>query len=153
MAKALKQPAPDLNKEPARAPVQYTGMLIWENGQPRAVVSRNFDGPKTGPSLKSLMQEVLNLPYTGSHPDYQGLTKGEAMILAMTDRAAAGDLDAVKEILDRIMGRPTQSIQSVKVTGTLEEFLDAMGDHTPEQAEVIDIKPTPKPQYNVEDLF
>lgn len=142
---------------PPREPMQYAGMLIWKDGQPMAVASRQFDGPKTQHSLKALMQEVLNLPYDGHNPAYRGMTKGEAMILALTDRAAAGDLDAVKEILDRLMGKPTQSIQSFQVKGTLEELLDALATNAPNtQPTPIDITPnptTPEPDPDIDDLF
>lgn len=136
---------------PQEEHVQYAGMLVWQDGQPRAVVSRNFDGPKTEASLRTLMQEVLNLPYTGQNPNLKGLTKGEAMIITLADKASVGDMAAVKEMLDRILGRSTQSIQSVSVTGTLEEYLDAIAEKTAPTMpkDVIDITREGK----IEDLF
>lgn len=129
---------------------QYSSMVIWENGMPKVAVARIFDGPKAAGSLKAFMQEALNLPYSGGEPEYQNLSKGEVILLRLLNDAAGGDHSARSEVMDRVMGKPLQTTQSVNLRGSLEDFLDSVKE------EPLDITPvsqnTKSAEETVDDL-
>lgn len=108
---------------------EYSKQIVWVDGKPTVQgIPAPFGQKNTSENLKALMKETLNLPYSGRNPAYQGLTKGEAIILSMLDDAAAGDKDARQELLDRLMGKPKQTVESLKIEGSLEEFLEAIDE-------------------------
>ncbi|MBW1672038.1 MAG: hypothetical protein JRJ45_00080 [Deltaproteobacteria bacterium] len=111
--------------------------IIWEDGVPRAVIPQpKFDKGNAANLLAELSVLNLNFPYEGSDPKYFGMTKGEAIAAQFVDAAANGDAAAIKELMDRVMGKPQQNIKSVSVKGTLGEFLDTLDTS---EADVIDI--------------
>lgn len=115
------------NPPPARI-THYRSQLVWENGQPKAVgVPMIFDA-SADLRLKDLMRETLNLPYDGEDERCTGLTKGEAMIIQLVNKASDGDTACRTELLDRLMGRAQQNVRSVSLTGNLADFLDGMPD-------------------------
>jgi hypothetical protein len=111
--------------------------IVWENGVPRALVPQpKFDKTNAAHLLAELSVLNLNFPYEGDDPKYFGMTKGEAISAQFVDAAANGDKMAIKELMDRVMGKPQQNIKSVSVKGTLGEFLDTLDTS---EADVIDI--------------
>lgn len=76
------------------------------------------------------------MPYDGDDEKYFGMTKGEAIIAQFVDAAASGDQGAIKELMDRVMGKPQQNIKSVSVKGTINDFLDGLDSS---ETDVIDI--------------
>lgn len=136
---------------PATDTVPYRTKLVWENGRPKAVgVPILFDG-SSELRIKDLMRETLNLPYEGSDPKYQGLTKGEAIILQMVDQASHGDRKARMELMDRLIGRPMQNVKSVNLKGNLADFLDQLENPNaaPQDHNIID---TYDPEREAADL-
>lgn len=87
-------------------------------------------------AIKQMPRAVLSLPYEPDPSDpndekYRGLSNLEVMVRKMTAGATAGahgDLKAAMYILDRIIGKPVVSSQSVTTTCSLEEFLDQVSD-------------------------
>lgn len=111
--------------------------IVWENGVPRAVVPKgHFDKTNAAHLLAELSVLNLNFPYEGEDPRYFGMTKGEAIAAQFVDAAASGDKAAIKELMDRVMGKPQQNIKSVSVRGTLNDFLDTLDTS---EADVIDL--------------
>jgi hypothetical protein len=47
----------------------------------------------------------------------------ERMIYSLAMKAADGDLEAIKYIFDRVLGRPTTKNESKSISGTYEDFL------------------------------
>ena len=66
--------------------------------------------------------DVVALPYTGMEPDKFGMTLLEAALFAAAKKAADGDVDALSRLLDRLLGKPQQTV--VTATGTLADFLN-----------------------------
>lgn len=103
----------------------YARHIVWENGCMKLVGVPVRPKP-TKDRLKECLDLSLDFPYDGHDPRYVGLTKGEAMMVELVDRATRGDYAALKEVLDRSLGKPIQNIRSVSVRATLEEFLDGL---------------------------
>ncbi len=102
---------------------EYATKLQWIDGKPVIVGAPIIPG-HINTRMKALLSEAMNLPYDGSDLRYVGLTKGEALVIDLVDQASKGDKDARKEVLDRALGRPQQTIKSLSVRGTIEEWLD-----------------------------
>lgn len=113
----------------------------WERDKdgelvPVAVSSRVV----TKKGLKKLVASSLSLPYEGEYVDqngkvqfdpdlaieFKGMTKAEVMSIQMARKAAAGDISTANSILDRIVGKPTQKIESESKELTLVGFLDSL---------------------------
>lgn len=82
--------------------------------------------PVSASEIIEMFQTELSKEYTGDKKEKKGLTKGQAMILALADKAADGDVEAIGKILDRIIGKPIQQVQNFNVTSTWKEFLDEL---------------------------
>lgn len=97
---------------------------------------------------------------------YIGYAKGEVMSLREAQMAAEGDLDAIRHINDRILGKPKQQIDNLNVSISYKDYLEELANaHTPvaeiaqavpiAEAEVLNVTP---PQYiqtsvtNYEDI-
>jgi len=130
----------------------YARKLVWENGIPRVVgVPRARFGVKAESSLRSLLREALEFPYDGDNPKFLGLTKGEAMMIQLVEEASNGDPKARQEVLDRVLGRPQQNIQSVSLKGSIESFLNELPP--PEPTDYIDVaQEWGEDEENVDDL-
>lgn len=112
-------------------------IVVWENGVPRAVVEQpRFDKGNAANLLAELSVVNLNFPYDGKEDKYFGMTKGEAIAAQFIEAAANGDASAIKEVMDRVMGKPQQNIKSIAIKGTLGDFLDTLDTSG---ADVIDI--------------
>lgn len=103
----------------------------WENGLP---VVR--DVPMlTKSQIVDTIAAVVSLPYfdpedelrveMGLKPSrFYGMTNAEAMITRLVDNAArTGDKDEVEKILDRLLGKPKQTSETIKTTLTYEDRL------------------------------
>jgi hypothetical protein len=118
-------------------PSTTSNKIVWENGVPRAITPHgHFDKTNAANLLAELSVQNLNFPYDGEDPKYFGMTKGEAIAAQFVDAAADGDKTAIKELMDRVMGKPQQNIKSVAIKGSLGDFLDTIDTS---EAEVIDI--------------
>lgn len=103
--------------------------IEWVNGVPEPVY-KNI----TPSSVKQLANTALSLPYQGEYipeldtyiiePRFQGMSNAEVMWIKMAEKAATGDLKAAEMILDRVLGKPKQSVESATMTMNYTEFLD-----------------------------
>jgi hypothetical protein len=59
---------------------------------------------------------------------YVGMTKLEVAQHKQIDAAARGDLQALNQVEDRILGRPKQQVESVQISATLEDFLSRVAE-------------------------
>ena len=96
--------------------VAYAGGIIIPLG-------RKPVAPKT---IVDNLTKALALPYEGKDPTLQGLTKDEASAIVVARKAEAGDMEAIKYLHDRVIGKPVQQINSMNVSTTLQEFLDGI---------------------------
>lgn len=72
----------------------------WTQGH-----SGNPSGKRTNPPLGAAIRERLDEIVEG------GLTRGQRIARILVDMAEAGDLRAIREVLDRADGKPTQAVQ------------------------------------------
>jgi len=87
------------------------------------------------------IRDALSTNYNGLDSRLKGYTKHEAAVLKQAEAAQDGDLDSLKYLHDRMMGRPVQSTLNIGVTTDLKNFLASL--ENPEapivtEAEVID---------------
>lgn len=122
-------PNNDVSRDP-NLPVIYADGLPIPTGKRQA----------TGREIMESMTNALSSEYSGSDARKKGLTKYEAMLLSLSERAQEGDLHAIESILDRILGRPIQQVNSMNVSATLHEFLDTL-DNTARKCETIEPLP------------
>jgi hypothetical protein len=88
-------------------------------------------GPRSlSPSeIVSQLKDLVSLPYHGGEADKIGMTLIEAALYSAAKKAADGNLDALEKILNRLMGKPMQTV--VSASGTLKEFLDGIARSDP----------------------
>ncbi len=104
-------------------------MIKWVNGVPEP-----YYGDINPSSVKKLAVVAASLPYEGTwdpdlemniiEPRFEGLTNAEVMWIRLAESAANGDLTATNMMLDRILGKPKQSVESTSMTMSYQEFLN-----------------------------
>jgi len=75
------------------------------------------------------------MPYNGTEADKIGMTLLEAALFSAATKAANGDTDALSRLLDRLMGKPMQTV--VQASGTLQEFLNQIAQNEPQPRRVV----------------
>ncbi len=108
----------------------HTRAIKWVDGKPTLEMIPIL----TKDSLKKLPELALSLPYERTplekeldhHPEYDGMSKGEVMFHKLASQAAEGDLPAIKEMLDRILGKPKQEVESKRLSLTYTDYLDEL---------------------------
>jgi len=104
-------------------------VIVWENNVPRCVDRDVF--PAT--EIKSVTEAILAEPFydpLGIWPEYEGMSKGEVVLRQLIHAATRGDRDATKELLDRLVGRPKQQIESKRLTMSYQDYLDGLDGNT-----------------------
>ena len=56
----------------------------------------------------------------------EGGTRMDEIAIVLTEKATAGDLAAVSEILDRVLGKAKQTTENLNVTTTFGDWLSAL---------------------------
>jgi hypothetical protein len=77
--------------------------------------------------------------------EFEGMTNAEVMIIKLARAAAAGDKDATSAMMDRVLGRPKQSVESKSLKLTYEDYLKEMARGgaaaaESERAEVVEVE-------------
>lgn len=115
--------------------------IEWVDGRPMP----RYAQPLNKQQMSELVTAALSTEYEGDiDPEtgepcnfdsrYRGMTKAEVMALRLADRAAAGDNKATTEVLDRVLGKPKQSVETVGVKMTYHDFLEMLEkDETAQQ--------------------
>ena len=98
-------------------------------------------------SATDVAKAVLLEPYDGVNEKYKGRTKMEVMFMRLANEATSHSStanDAARTLLDRCFGKPKQSVETVNVTASLDEFLTALNPANPMQPapqdELVDIE-------------
>lgn len=105
-------------------------LIKWVDGVPLPVDSEIHITDKE--VVKKVLQAAASLPYEGEggfpglDPELFGHTKLEVAMIRLMRQAAGGDLEAIKIILDRLMGKPEQLSKSLEVKGTYKDFLEVL---------------------------
>lgn len=88
------------------------------------------NGVNTAQLLQDSLTKALSEEMPSDDPFAPKMTKAEAITRTLVDDALSRDpdvrKDARKDILDRVLGKPTQRTESLHVDATLPEFLDAI---------------------------
>ncbi|MBT5303851.1 MAG: hypothetical protein HOL31_02075 [Candidatus Scalindua sp.] len=116
--------------------MNYDSFVVWEDGSPRVVYKQMI----TKEVLDDLPIAALSLPYKRTPKEimldedveFEGLTNAEVMNIRLARRAAAGEMEAIKTIQDRVLGRPKQSIESKSITQTYTEYLEMVAQEEEE---------------------
>lgn len=103
-------------------------MTRWNNGVPELCYGKAV----TPTSVKKLAVISASLPYEGEWDEdlemfiieerFKGLSNIEVMWMKVAEKAANGDTTSINILLDRILGKPKQSVESASVTMGYEEF-------------------------------
>jgi len=116
------------------------GDIEYPAGQNVAVVEGQIlpMGPKalSPAEIVNQIKDAVSLPYMGRDADKIGMTLIEAAIYSAAQKAADGDLDALEKILNRLMGKPMQTV--VTAQGSLKEFLEGIAQSENKPVEGID---------------
>jgi len=153
-------------------------MIVWgPDGVPRP--SSTITVSKQG--IEDLAAVALSLPYKIAEippdlPDkehkaavlrqeeemeFEGMTNVEVMLVKLARSAAAGDPEATGMLLDRVLGRPKQSVESKSMTMTYADVLKEKASRAgaASKSDVIDVlvetvkSPPPKPFGDLEGLI
>lgn len=127
------------------------------------------------PQIDNLAAAALSLPYQPTPPsnslpkekfeeeqqrylaecaEFEGMSNAEVMMVRLARAAANGDKDTANMLLDRVLGKPKQSVESKTMKLTYEDYLQelarsASGAPTPPapasaaDGRVVDISPCP----------
>jgi hypothetical protein len=93
--------------------------------EPLALVDIPASAP---PELQSRLQienDAAEKAYE-AELEFQGMTNAEVMIVKLARAAARGDKDATASMLDRVLGKPKQSVESKSMKLTYEDYLKEM---------------------------
>ena len=102
--------------------------------------------PSASPAEKARIQkenDALEKAHE-SELEFEGRTNAEVMIVKLARAAARGDKDATASMLDRVLGKPKQSVESKSMKLTYEDYLKEMARSSAasvsptEDAEVVD---------------
>ncbi len=108
----------------------YSKKIVWVNGVPRPanreIISRE--------SIGDLPQVTLSLPYVrppadiidGIDEEFDGMTNAEVMMIRLTRQAVSGSQDAVKILLDRVLGKPKQFIDTKSLSMNYQDYLEEL---------------------------
>ena len=83
------------------------------------------------------LETIVRDNYTGDDPRFVGKSRLEATLLSLADDAPH-DPGARTELLDRVMGKPKQRVDSTNVNITLSGFLQQVAEK--EKGEVVDVE-------------
>lgn len=115
--------------------------VIYANGMPVPTGGLILTHEQVSNSLKASLVEE----YDGPDPKKQGMSKLDAGMCALANQFSEGDKYAIGMVLDRVLGKPVQQVNSTSITGSLKDFLAAgLADvdnpgHFSDNSRVIDI--------------
>jgi hypothetical protein len=90
--------------------------------------------------IEALASTALSLPFHDPlclEPEFEGMTNVEVMMVKMARKAAGGDLAVASELLDRVLGRPKQSMESKSLNLSYEDFLNEIARKNTERGGTI----------------
>lgn len=115
---------------PATPGYQNNKMFDWVEGMPRPVGRESMQTEQ----VHQLYHASMALPYRGEwdphsqqyvvDPRYEDMTYGEVIILKQVEKAANGDSKAAESVVDRLIGKPKQSVESKSMHMSYTEFLE-----------------------------
>lgn len=125
---SIQKPLPD-------PPSNYTGgkMIYWVDGKPVPVYAKPLNKQQVADLVTAALSteyESFRDPESGEEynvdPRLVGTTKAEAMAINLARKASRGEDKATNQVLDRILGKPKQSVESVGVKMNYRDFLEML---------------------------
>ena len=98
--------------------------------------------PYKVPPIPSGLSEAEHLKATEAYEEeleFEGMTNAEVMIVKLARAAASGNLAATETLLDRVLGRPKQSVESKSMTMTYADVLKEKAARAAARVEAFDI--------------
>lgn len=119
-------------------PLQGGHNIIWDNGIP----STHYVQPVTDDTIKESLRKALSKEYTptpdalgevpASELKYAGWSRLDVMNDRVVEQATLGDLEAYKQVMDRTVGKPKQTIeQTGTVQLTFQQWIDQRLEQNP----------------------
>ena len=111
---------------------------------------------------KAILEKVLalpvgdfDLPRYGISSEFEGrrMTKAELLMIQLVERGCGGDMTAIKEILDRLLGKPAQFINAEVKTTTYYDFLMQIVHDEQRDKPIKTIQVKPEPEQIDHDLL
>lgn len=113
---------------------------------------------------KKILERILALPVgdlaqygISLEHDGKSLTKADLIMIQLVERGCTGDLMAIREILDRLLGKPSQYINAeVKTTSYYDFLMQIVHEEQLEKkpsSEIIEVKAEEPKQLPGADLL
>lgn len=140
--------------------LNYSGgeLFEWVEGMPKPRRKRAMGKEQ----IQNLHNAAAALPYRGvwnpltqrfeMEVDYAGLTQAEVAILKQWEKAASGDTKAYEKLMDRMLGKPKQAVETVSMKLSYQEVLDLMAERDAEDGIIIEVDSSPVNDKNETDL-
>jgi hypothetical protein len=132
-AKKKKEPInflPVNDRANAVLPSAALGKVIeWKDGKPIPVTKPILSKDK----IANIAQAAISLEYReeddvlGIDKEYYGLSIAEVLFIKMARSAAStGDIKVISALLDRVLGKPKQEVESKNLNMTYQDFLEQL---------------------------
>lgn len=104
-------------------------------------------------NIEELALVSLALPYTGDalgmvEEEFKGMSNAEVMLVKLARSAAGGSMAAVEVLLDRVLGRPKQSVESKSFRMTYEDLLKEKAAAA-KRSEVVEVQVVPRREEDI----
>lgn len=120
-------------------------LIQWKDGQP--IPYTEWVLPKN--QIDQIFLAALALPYAGTidprnpddilvEPEFDGLTNIEVACIKTARKAAAGDTEALKFTVERLIGKPKLQVEQTNINISLTEFLSNL--NLQQEAQIWDTK-------------
>jgi len=104
-------------------------VIVWKDNIPTVESHEIFPSGQLMAVTETILAEPYNDPLE-LFPQYKGMSNGEVVLRQLIGRATLGCKDATKELLDRLVGKPKQQIETKKLSMTYADYLDAIDRNT-----------------------
>ncbi len=112
--------------------ITYESFIDWSSGVP--VVKHKEMLPKE--VIRDVATAAVSRPYERTEeevflnidPHFEGMTNAEVMNIRLARKAAQGDLPSYNALSDRILGKPKQAVESIKVEMNYADYLDRVSE-------------------------
>lgn len=101
-----------------------------------AALSLPYSPVPPSEALPKEQYEVAFNQYLAECAEFEGMTNAEVMYVRLARKAAEGDKEATTVLLDRVLGKPKQSVESKSMKLTYEDYLQELArssSSTPKQ--------------------
>jgi hypothetical protein len=138
--------------------MQPKKLIHWDaNGIPRP----HTDWLLPKKNIDDVLLASLALPYEGTwnvelqqpvlESEYEGLTNIEVACIKQAKKAAAGDLEALRFTIERLLGKPKQAVEQTTVTMSLKEYLATIDLGEIVETVAHEVKATDKENLTIEE--